>query len=378
MALAISKAIAAVGLVAAALGWALPAGAEGAPRSEDAERQFASPPQLFLERSYIVWGAPPTGPQGKDPWLIFEAGVAPHFFIYENLSDRLRSGVSGFALTIPFTFETVLRMFAVKSSPVRMPSYMPRIRVQLLYVWAPTEDDRRRRAKEQEPLRFRILGLTPGLNHHSNGQEGCRYEREVAGQVECVDSTISSDSAELPALLNRHGADFATNYLSLAADYRWGVLTDNDLIDHSWEVGLLAEVHPLGFLPGGMDRQTAETYGPLRVRARGEAAQALGRWNVREQLGTTVAFGGGREVFPATMWLESAATRPDRGGLGAFARLIYGRDYYNAFFVDKNFQIQLGLTFEQGGTIQFEPAAGAGAAQPPAGATSPVDPFAAP
>src|SRR6187399_285125 len=111
--------------IATGLGLSFPIWIPDTARADDADQRFDPPPQVFLERSYIVWGAPPTGPEGKDPWLLFEAGVAPHFFLYEDLSDRLRSGVSGFAIAVPFTFETILRMFAVASSPVRMPSYMP-------------------------------------------------------------------------------------------------------------------------------------------------------------------------------------------------------------------------------------------------------------
>ncbi|HWO11912.1 MAG TPA: hypothetical protein VNN80_20605 [Polyangiaceae bacterium] len=337
---------------------------------------FDPSPELFLERSYIVWGAPPTGPAGKDPALIFEAGVAPHFFIYQGLSKRLASGVSGFAWALPFTFETTLRMFAVKSSPVRMPSYMPRIRAQLFYVWAPTNSDRERRARSKQPLSYQILGLNAGLNHHSNGQEGCRYQSVVADQTQCVDAEISPDSSELAELLNRRSADFATTYLSLAVDYQWGKLGPNDYIDHSWELGVQAEAHPVKFLVGGMDQQTADTYGQLRIRLRGEATQSLGRWKLREQLNGTGALGGGSDVFPLTLIAEGAATRPDHGGLGAIVRVVYGRDYYNAFFVDENFQFQIGVTFDTGSPIHFEPpAASAGNDVPPGGMTPPTDPF---
>ena len=343
----------------------------------EADRWFDPPPQVFLERSYIIWGAPPTGPSEKNPRLLFEAGVAPHFFIYENLSDRLARGVSGFAWALPFTFETTLRMFAVESAPVRMPSYMPRIRGQLFYTWIPTQADRDRRNRAGEPLGFRILGITAGLNHHSNGQEGCRYQREVDGSVQCVDDEAQPDSAELADLLNRRGADFGTNYLSVAVDYRWGELTEHDYIASSWELGLQGELHPVGFLVGGMDRQTADTYGQVRLRARIEATQGAVCWKLREQLGIVNAFGGGDDVFPATMWLEGAATRPDRGGLGGFVRVVYGRDYYNAFFVDEIFQFQAGLTFEQGAPLEFSrPNAGAGATQRPVPGTPPDDPFA--
>ena len=313
---------------------------------QPSQATYERPLLLDLERSMIFYGLPYTGPRGKKAELIFDAHVAIHFHLFENVVARtaqLKSGQTTWAWTVLFSLETRLRMLGDASRPVRMPSYLPRLRVQFFRL-------RYGRDAPSEPHRFSILGLGAGITHYSNGQEGCRYE-ESDGT--CIDASLPQN-ANLPALLNRRSADFSTNYFSFTNSYRFGVLNERRRAVATWALLSELQLHPViaGF-PGSIDRQTADTYGQAVVHVAVERILEPGPRRWRAQGGTTYAFGSAQDVPSVQAWLEGAITWSTWHGVGVYARVFGGRDSYNAFFVDEVFQVQVGLTFDLAPPVVF-------------------------
>jgi hypothetical protein len=311
---------------------------------------FHYPPIEFLEKNYIFNSLPWPGPPGKRVPLIFEAWIAPHFFFYENLGRRLDSGEPGFAFSLPFTFGQQLRMLATQSSPIRMPSYMPRVQLQAFYVVPPKEQDRLLRLVLGKRPSFDLFNISFGVNHLSNGQEGCRYFDQAGN---CLPRPVSRDDPDLSAELNRTSADFSANYLTLEFNWRHGVLDDVGFVSRSMRYGLRFLYAPQHFGPGSADEEVYLLWGPTRVRGLVQYVEGFPYGQLNTELGLELIGGTGKNVAPYRVWLECAWTLREHSGVGIFARWYSGQDYYNAFFVDTIHVLQFGLVIDQAPPLRF-------------------------
>ncbi|WP_059435649.1 hypothetical protein [Anaeromyxobacter sp. PSR-1] len=97
---------------------------------------------------------------------LFEAQLPLHLFLYDGLDRRRLMNDGGLGLALTFSFIGTLRMETSQSTPIRPPSYLPRLRLQLVDV-LPLASSGATRAD-------RLL-VSVGLiaAHHSNGQKGC-------------------------------------------------------------------------------------------------------------------------------------------------------------------------------------------------------------
>ncbi len=311
---------------------------------------FHYPPIEFLEKNYIFNSIPWPGPPGERAPLLFEAWIFPHFFLYENLGRRLDSGEPGLAFSVPFTFGQQLRMLNARSSPVRMPSYMPRFELQAFYVMPPSEQDRVLRLVLGKRPPFDLFNISFGLNHLSNGQEGCRYFDEAG---DCLPRPVSSDTAHLSEKLNRSSADFSVNFLTLEFNWKHGVLDDAGFVARSMWYGLRFLYAPQHFGPGSADEEVYSLWGPTRIRGLAEYVQGSSYGQLNAQLGVELIGGTGKNVSPYRLWLEVAWTLREHSGVGIFTRFYSGQDYYNAFFVDTINILQFGIVIDQAPPLRF-------------------------
>ena len=314
------------------------------------------PANEFLDRSFIFYGAPWSGPAGHRVPLVFEASISPHFYLYDSLASRTPFGASGFAWSLVMTLQTRLRMTASESSPIRMPSYMPRLEVQFFRIWAPSAAEMEARARAERSPTFALLGVTVGINHHSNGQSGCAYDPTDAvadGTPACERLIPPPSTADLADLLNRTNGNFATNYVSVDLGYRRGQVGPANQILRSWTAALRGELHiPT---PGGLLPSEADLYGRWRVRALGEYLREFGWGRLRFEGAFELVPDAAAAVVPYRLWAEVDLSFPRAGGVGLFARWYSGQDYYNAFFVDRLDQAQFGLLFDLSPMLPFAP-----------------------
>lgn len=305
------------------------------------ESPFRVPPLLFRERSYLFSGVPDPGPPDHRAARLFEASVVANFPIYDDLQDRVSRFVpqEGWSRAFSFTFQLRLRMLRDASSPIQMPSYMPRLEFQLLRVWP-----------WQIGGRFRILGLTYGLNHHSNGQYGCPYQAGL-DRPACAPAR---DAPDLPERLNRRRGDFGSNTLSFDVRHQSGTLDDNGYVHRAWTWGARAELQVPG--AGGLETEEVPLYGLVQLRPLAEYLYELeGGQRLRFEGAVEASLGAGAHVPWLRGWLEAALTWRNWGGFGFFTRLYGGRDYYNAFYVDAIWQLHLGVTFDLTSPLHFGP-----------------------
>ncbi|WP_245530016.1 hypothetical protein [Anaeromyxobacter dehalogenans] len=97
---------------------------------------------------------------------LFEAQLPLHFFLHDGLEHPRLMNDGGFGVAPAFSFIATLRMETSQSTPIRPPSYLPRLRLQLVDVlplaW--------RSASHADRL---LVSLGVMAAHHSNGQKGC-------------------------------------------------------------------------------------------------------------------------------------------------------------------------------------------------------------
>jgi hypothetical protein len=232
-----------------------------------------------LEPSYVAYGAG----FGLDP-LIFEANIAPHF----SLLPRQ------WHVALFLTPKIVLRMFAEESTPVKTPSYMPRL---TLMAW--------REDRVTGPAFYGSLMLS----HHSNGQAGPFFDAD--GDV------------------NHEDGDFSTNFVEL------GVSRVARRADYfAWSTVAL-EWHP-GF---NESPELEGRYGLWRVHV---ASTAIRRLVLDDELYVRLSvildefqrssddfLQGELERYPL---LVRYTTRWPSIDIGLFASVYVGHDYYNIWF----------------------------------------------
>ncbi len=146
---------------------------------------------------------------------LFEAQLPLHLFLHDGLDRRRLMDDGGFGAVVTFSFITTLRMETTQSTPVRPPSYLPRLRLQLVEI-----------IPMAAPPAARVDRLVASLGlvaaHYSNGQSGCalRYGVLLPGATsdfDCVWPSDVSPSAEL----NLDSGSFTDHLLGAEVLLRW-------------------------------------------------------------------------------------------------------------------------------------------------------------
>ncbi len=328
---------------------------EPAPEPNDAAQHDQAPPEqgkkvfdeeadylaladapIFLPRSYLYWGTP-VGPKYAREDLTFGLEYALHLPVYSNLRDQALNGKS-WAGAVTLTFEGDLRMFNSESKPVRMPSYRPNLNGQLFYIW-----------HRPAPV---LVGLRFALEHYSNGQEQCAFDRNLPDESDaCRQAT---DAVANPARqLNRINGNFATNgYIFELYGRIHQTNSKGVAIGH-----LSAGFGAFGMLQRGslaLEPYMRRLYGWGRLSLNLEAKKRMGWATMTARLsgtfypstdGSTPNKSGIVEAVMAPYWLT---------GLGLFVRYYAGRDFYNAFFVDSIQQFALGIAWDGERPLKFK------------------------
>jgi hypothetical protein len=318
-------------------------GAEDGSNGDNEERGFdgeadylalADAP-LFLPRSYLYWGTP-VGSRPRRERLVFALEYALHLPIYSDLRDRALTG-GRWAGAVTLSFEGDLRMLAVESKPVRMPSYRPSLSGQLFHIW-----------HRDRPI---LLSLRSGLYHYSNGQEQCTFSPDLTDESEgCL--ALTDQVTDAPRALNDRNGNFSTNGWLAELFGRVHQVNSKGVAVGHLSLGLLTA----GLInrgPGAMEPALRRLYGWGRLGATFEAKKRFGWATMTLRASASYyprssdrvpAASGSGEVVLGPYWLT---------GLGFFGRYYGGRDFYNAFFVDRLQQFAAGVAWDGERPLKF-------------------------
>jgi hypothetical protein len=244
----------------------------------------------YISLPFLAFGVPRERHDGKSLPLLYEATIAPPFFIPFGRRPLL----------VAVTPKVVLRQFAGGSYPVPPPSYMPRVTA---YWWGwPYRPQSRLDSASYAFLR---------AGHHSNGQEG--------------DYWLSTT----PPQVNYLSGDFVTNYMELGVSQR--VLARN-LVDGAQTLSV--EWHPRGW----MNRDIRPGYGPLRINLAGRLELLRGVSALSGGIASLTYIAGplapgrramrSRLAFGYTLFSDFGLL----GDFSLFASYYTGQDYYNIRF----------------------------------------------
>ena len=269
---------------------------EGSPaspsRSEYVTLVRAEQEPSYASIPWLMWGLPREPHSGGELRVLYEATIAPPFFVSPGRSPLL----------LAVTPKIVVRQFAGGFYPVPPPSYMPRITA---YYWGWPYA----RRSKIDSAAYAFLRLS----HHSNGQDN--------------DYLLSTS----PPIVNYRDGKFSTNYLEL------GIV--QSLLQAGPIVGaqqLSVEWHPLGWTRA----ETRSIYAPVRVHL--DSHVEFIRLRPVEGSVLSLAYLMG----PTTPNRRSALSRGvlsytmysgvgQLGDFAVFASYYTGEDYYNIRF-DRN------------------------------------------
>lgn len=308
-------------------------------RGFDAEADYlalADAP-IFLPRSYLYWGTPVPQRKPYRQSLVFALQYALHLPIFSDVRDKALAG-ERWAGAVTLSFEGELRMIASDSKPVRMPSYRPNLSGQLFYLW-----------HRDQPVLF---GLRAGIYHYSNGQEQCTFDPNVPDDSPGCDAATDSVQ-DAAAALNRRTGNFSTNgWMSELHARIHQVNSKGVAIAHLalglGVMGMVAEG------PGAMEPALKRLYGWGRVSGSVEAKKRFG-WATMTLLAAVDHYPKADARTPATAGSVAIVLGPYwLTGLGFFARYYGGRDFYNAFFVDRIQQLSAGLAWDGERPLKFK------------------------
>jgi hypothetical protein len=343
----------------------------------------------FLEGTDVFW----TVRRFDEPAAWFpnrlEADIFPHLVGAQNFTDiididkqqarglkRLRE----FAYSISGTPAVRIRMFREVSAPVRTPSYMPRVNVQLL--WARNLNQEVAKIGQSrsggDAANQSLLSLLRSLQkvslweahlivgHHSNGQDGCitTEQRRVPPDDDCAPAGLVPTSDTV----NRKDGSFSTNYVRTGINYsrNWlppapaattpapATSTVSADVQAVREARLRAEFeyHPRAWV----DEQIVDLYGRARFLLGGSyAARGVGFCKKRLEGSAGVVWNPGVvETVPQFSTTLQVSCFPTlNGGWGLFARFYTGQDYYNIGFLDNIARLHVGATFNQNDFFRF-------------------------
>jgi hypothetical protein len=247
-----------------------------------------------LEPAYIAY---PFSISGLDP-LIFESNVVAHFVVNRP----------SWPFAVVLSPKIVVRMFNENSSPVKSPSYMPRVTA---YFWF---------QNELLPDKPTFYGSVM-LSHHSNGQAGDFFDANGA--------------------INHDSGSFSTNYLEFSA---YGTRFFGPWFGWS---SLSLEWHP-GF---NEDPELKGRYGLVRAHFASTLLANLplkGQLNLRlsailDHFLKTSQQRWVRELERFPISLRYTITVPGID-LGLYLGYYFGHDYYNIYFDRVIHTLQLGIS----------------------------------
>jgi hypothetical protein len=288
----------------------------------------------FLERSSIA--------VASDREQLYEADPALHLMLWNGLEDSSILAAGGFATSGSISFLGSFRLLRGASAPIRVPTYEPRLRLQLFRgaVLRPGGED------EASPRAHLLLGaLEVSVGHRSNGQNGCALADHVrygSSDFDCAPTTA------LPsARLNVVDGSFTTNYVGVGLSGLWAspgsgggappvVLTATSSIEWNFACGLGA----------CMPVEMRDRYGV--ALARGSLAAEARPWNPtiagrRLGLGLRATLAGsahlaaaGRAPFGDASAELALVSRPRHGlATSLFVRRHQGRDPLNIRFEER-------------------------------------------
>jgi hypothetical protein len=301
-----------------------------------------TPPQVFLERAYFSF----LTPSGKH--LLFEGQPTVHYFFYNKLGDEGWQADGGWAFAVPLTSAFQVRMTKdgvllqngekSSSEPVLTPSYRIGVRPQAFYLWHGAGEDH-----------YRLLGITAGFTHYSNGQHGCTY---IGFTRDSLGNCTGNGPLANQSIANVVDGDFSTSYFSEAVDYRWAKQTSTfGTTKYLVNAGIEFKQDPLNIRPGGTNAEQAKQYGQgeIDLRAEGEARR-LGRASGIGRLSANLAhrYGGGMTSSLNGEQIEAAYLFDCLGEAGVFVRAHWGFDYYNIHFQEKASFWNVGLVWDLG------------------------------
>lgn len=331
--------------------------------ARDDEARVERPYELYLWRSYILNSIALDG-NGQN--LVFEGQLAPNLILYQTLHrqekqsqlyEQTRRWVQ--AVSVSLTPLVRLRMIDTPSQPVRTPSYMPTFFTGQFFLLRRTQalEDALESQRLQSPVE--MLSATLAVQHHSNGQDGCLFTRQVRVEEDCL---LAPGADPDDDTINRLNGSFSTNRIFLSLAYR-RIAVDSMLQQQtSWYLGPRLEINPTGLpLPGGITDEIHARYGPTRLRLFG-GIETNARWLPRWLQGQQWLEGWGEYLFeplidsvsPLRLWLEAGFRLDALNGLGGFARFYSGQDYYNLGFASELSLIQFGLVFSASPAQSFE------------------------
>ena len=161
----------------------------------------AQEPDLGLfESNYIVFANPTPNQIGAPSYydevgdggnLITETQIISHFRWLRGLNrDVLAAGQSSWKVNAIATFQFRLRALQDASSPIRSPSYMPRLTGQLMKAYGgdPASPNAGRR---------NVVGFVGTVGHHSNGGDGCVIARHLHNAGWSVRMMITGDDSRM-------------------------------------------------------------------------------------------------------------------------------------------------------------------------------------
>jgi hypothetical protein len=307
---------------------------------------------FFLERSYFLWEpiledqvhAPDYYKESYVPEnddLLFEAQVAPHIFLLNTLDDELDQG--GLATALSFTPLMVVRQLRGFSRPLKNPSFMPKVNLQVFWVPRPGQSGT-----------TWLWGLQAIWGHHSNGGAGCLFVEESAVDGTCaVSDSIPPEDRQVDT-----SGSFSTTYgrfelLAKRMRVVEGVSQGGFMLGGGLDVN--GAGWPFLIFGGGATGDLRRIYGPTRVRAMAELDR-LHRFigmDLRATIGARVEhIIYDRKPSPDASqwtWMAEAMLTKDSGnfrGLGLYARYYEGQDYYNLLFIRDIRRLQVGLVLD--------------------------------
>lgn len=298
--------------------------------------------------------------------LVFEAQVAPDLQIVGNVAQQLSKVLSPSSAPTVRAYSVFatpmfrIRMFDEDSNPVRTPSYMPKVSVQVAWFKSLAGDKETSPERYERPVQVLLLHAVP-FGHHSNGQNGCLF----VGQ-ERPDCNPKQTAAPYTAALNTDNGSFSTNYLRAGFGYRRLYPTGkNDEIEdpasvtkREWGVAATVELNPKGYVGGSLSDQLRLTYGATRVEVDADYARRdLSIWRVtcgRAQVSAVFRYlHGGLSDLKYGGAAEAFCLPKGWGGSGLFVRYVDGQDYYNVNFSQRIRRLQFGVTFDQMKFLMF-------------------------
>ncbi len=245
-----------------------------------------------LETSYL---AHPFGIHGLPP-VLFECSLAPHFFVRQK----------SWPFAIVLTPKVVLRMFNERSTPVRSPSFMPRIAA---FVWF-----------QQKVTSTPTFYGSVTLSHHSNGQAGPFFADD--GSINHQDGSFSTNYFEFSLYATGWKGRFL-GWSSIGLQWHPGFNEDPELEGRYGLLRLNIASTIVADLPlhGQVNLRVSAILDDFQRYSKNEITRAL-------------------ERFPLSISYSMTVPGID---LGVYLGYYLGHDYYNIWFDRLIHTVQIGI-----------------------------------